>query len=223
MQSIDRHEVGRLVAEEAAQLVEVLPAEEYNDEHLAGAVNIPLKQLGGEARDRLDPSRAVIVYCYDYQCDMSPRAAYRLESLGFGQVYDYVAGKADWTAAGLPTEGTQAGVPKVAGVAHEDVPRCRLDEAVAEVGERIGDWEEAVAVADSDVVLGVVRREALDTEPTRTVAEVLEEGPVTFRPDLTVAELGDHLRRRRVSPVLVTTSDGVLIGLLRVEDLEGDG
>ena len=36
---------------------------------------------------------------------MSPRAACRLESLGFGEVYDYVAGKLDWMAAGLPTEG----------------------------------------------------------------------------------------------------------------------
>ena len=36
---------------------------------------------------------------------MSPRAAWRLESFGFEQVYDYVAGKADWGAAGLPLEG----------------------------------------------------------------------------------------------------------------------
>jgi rhodanese-related sulfurtransferase len=39
---------------------------------------------------------------------MSPRAACRLELLGFTQVYDYVAGKADWLAHGLPTEGEQA-------------------------------------------------------------------------------------------------------------------
>src|SRR6266511_4403171 len=37
---------------------------------------------------------------------MSPRAAWRLESMGFAEVYDYVAGKADWGAAGLPLEGT---------------------------------------------------------------------------------------------------------------------
>lgn len=67
MQRIDRHEVGRLVAEEGAQLVEVLPAEEFAEEHLPGAVNIPLKQLGTEAQGRLDQSRPVIAYCYDYQ------------------------------------------------------------------------------------------------------------------------------------------------------------
>ncbi len=53
--------------QQGAQLVEVLPAEEYEDEHLPGAVNIPLKQLGEEAPRRLDHSRPVIVYCYDYQ------------------------------------------------------------------------------------------------------------------------------------------------------------
>ena len=37
---------------------------------------------------------------------MSPRAAWRLEAAGFGPVYDYVAGKADWLAADLPFEGT---------------------------------------------------------------------------------------------------------------------
>ena len=42
---------------------------------------------------------------------MSPRAAWRLESLGFGDVYDYVAGKVDWMAAGLPIEGANAHHP----------------------------------------------------------------------------------------------------------------
>jgi rhodanese-related sulfurtransferase len=42
---IDRDEVRRLVAEEAAQVVEVLPAAEYEDEHIAGAISIPLEEL----------------------------------------------------------------------------------------------------------------------------------------------------------------------------------
>lgn len=64
---IDRNEVRRLLAEEQAQLVEVLPAEEFAEEHLPGAVNIPLKELDRETTRRLDPSKPVIVYCYDYQ------------------------------------------------------------------------------------------------------------------------------------------------------------
>ncbi len=63
---IDRNEVERLLAEDA-QLVEVLPAEEYADEHLPRAINIPLKELGEETTRQLDVRRPVIVYCYDYQ------------------------------------------------------------------------------------------------------------------------------------------------------------
>ena len=65
--SIDRHQVQRLLAEQQAQLVEVLPTAEYEDEHLPGAINIPLKQLDRQTTSGLDRSRPVIVYCYDDQ------------------------------------------------------------------------------------------------------------------------------------------------------------
>jgi rhodanese-related sulfurtransferase len=61
---IDRDELQRLVTE-GAQLVEVLPKEEYDEEHLPGAISIPLRKIDQEARDRLDPDRPVIVYCWD--------------------------------------------------------------------------------------------------------------------------------------------------------------
>jgi rhodanese-related sulfurtransferase len=60
---IDRHEVTTLVAG-GAQLVEVLPAEEYAEDHIPGAVSHPLRRLDKEAVD-LDPSRPIIVYCWD--------------------------------------------------------------------------------------------------------------------------------------------------------------
>jgi rhodanese-related sulfurtransferase len=65
--SIDRDELQRLRREEDAQLVEVLPAEEFEDEHLPDAVNIPLKSLDRDSTGGLDRRRPVIVYCYDYQ------------------------------------------------------------------------------------------------------------------------------------------------------------
>ena len=61
---IERQEVQRLV-DAGAQLVEVLPREEYEEEHLPGAINIPLRKIDSEAKQRLDPSRPVIVYCWD--------------------------------------------------------------------------------------------------------------------------------------------------------------
>jgi rhodanese-related sulfurtransferase len=63
-QAIDRDEVQRLLSE-GAQLVEVLPREEFDEEHLPGAINMPLRKVESEARTRLDPSRPVILYCWD--------------------------------------------------------------------------------------------------------------------------------------------------------------
>src|SRR6266550_4700590 len=57
---------------------------------------------------------------------MSPRAAWRLESIGFTQVYDYVAGKADWGSFGLPLEGTKGA--RAGEHVRADVPTCRLEE-----------------------------------------------------------------------------------------------
>lgn len=48
-----------------AQLVEVLPAEEYAEMHLPGSVNIPLKSLDATSTGQLDRDRPVIVYCWD--------------------------------------------------------------------------------------------------------------------------------------------------------------
>jgi rhodanese-related sulfurtransferase len=63
---IVREDIPRLLGQ-GAQLVEVLPAEEYAEAHLPGAVNIPLKELDRERVRELDRQRPVIVYCHDYQ------------------------------------------------------------------------------------------------------------------------------------------------------------
>jgi rhodanese-related sulfurtransferase len=65
--SIDRDEVRRLIADEDAQLVEVLPAQDFEEEHIVGAINIPLKELDERAPREIDRERPVIVYCNDYQ------------------------------------------------------------------------------------------------------------------------------------------------------------
>jgi rhodanese-related sulfurtransferase len=65
-QGIDRYQVQDMLAE-GAQLVEVLPEEEYESWHLPGAINIPLKELNQEAIAQLDKERPVILYCADNQ------------------------------------------------------------------------------------------------------------------------------------------------------------
>ena len=61
---IDRETLRRMVAA-GAQLVEVLPAEEYAEDHLPGAISIPLRRIDTEGTKGLDKTRAVIVYCWD--------------------------------------------------------------------------------------------------------------------------------------------------------------
>jgi rhodanese-related sulfurtransferase len=63
---IDRDQVQQLL-EQGAQLIEVLPEAEYEDEHLPGAINIPLKAIDAEHVQGLERDRPVIAYCYDYQ------------------------------------------------------------------------------------------------------------------------------------------------------------
>lgn len=150
---------------------------------------------------------------------MSPRAAWRLDSLGFERVYDYVAGKADWTASGLPIEGTSTATPRIIEVVRSDVPRCDLTETVGQVRPRLGGWDVGVVVNNRDVVLGVVRAADLALDDERPIAAVMHEGPSTFRPDVPLAEVAGRLRERGISRVLVTRSDGTLIGLVRSDDV----
>jgi rhodanese-related sulfurtransferase len=63
-EGIDLDRVRELIAR-GAQIVEVLPEEEYSELHLPGAVNIPLKQLDAESVAGLDRARPVLVYCWD--------------------------------------------------------------------------------------------------------------------------------------------------------------
>ena len=57
----------RRLLDEGAQLVDVMPAKEFGEEHLPGAVNLPLKELDARAAAGLDRDLPVVVYCFDYQ------------------------------------------------------------------------------------------------------------------------------------------------------------
>ncbi len=150
---------------------------------------------------------------------MSARAASRLISLGFAHVYRYQAGKADWFASGLPREGKEAHIPRVADVAKRDVATCRLDERVGDVRDRVGD--EPLIVIDADrVVLGLVGRDALTSDPATPIEHVMDPAPVTFRPNLRAGDLPDYFTKQGVRHAIVTTSDGVLVGLIRLNPVE---
>lgn len=122
---------------------------------------------------------------------MSPRAAWRLERMGY-EVADYVAGKADWLAAGLPVEGA------------EQPSRPALHEAqTCGPGEEPPDDDEWVVVNDEGVVLGRWRQGRLDP------------GPPTERADADPDDLRRRMAKAGADSYLITTPGGVLLGVFR--------
>ena len=153
---------------------------------------------------------------------MSPRAACRLESLGFTRVFDYVAGKTDWLASGLPTEGRLANSPRAGPAANRDVPTCRLTDRIADVRERVRASGHTICVVTNDdrVVLGRLTANALAADTKALVETVMESGPTTIRPDEPLEAVTERLRDRRVGSIIVTTVDGRLVGVLYRKDAE---
>jgi rhodanese-related sulfurtransferase len=205
-----------------AQLVEVLPGEEYEELHLPGAINIPLKQLTAESVQQLDPGRDVVVYCWDGLCDMSPRAACWLATMGFTRLHDYAPGKVDWLAHGLPAEGTHAGEPTAGRLARRDAVICSIHDQAGGVLERVAasPYGFALVLSSTGVVLGRVRRSVLETAGEADgVLPIMEPGPSTIRPHLTSDELRQRLEGSSVRTLVVTTPGGMLVGILRRDDI----
>jgi rhodanese-related sulfurtransferase len=218
--SIDTDRV-RELADQGALMIEVLPKSAYDVEHLPGAISIPLAELRAEALQGLDPQRPTIAYCYDYQCDLSARAAHRLESLGFSEVYDYTASKVAWLAMGLPAEGSRPATRRAGALATRDVPTTVLDATVGDLETAIGDAPRVVVLDDGEVVLGVVRREALQLDPVTPVEDVLQLAPPSVRPSIGLDELSESMAKERRSYVIVSHLDGTFVGLIERADLHG--
>lgn len=158
---------------------------------------------------------------------MSPRAAWRLESLGFREVYEYTAGKQEWLAHGLPREGESERFPYAGDVAHRDVATCRLDEPLGELAKRVERAAHgfALVLGEDDVVLGRVPAEALAAEalerrPDAAAGEAMDPGPVTIRANQPAAPLGRLMGERGLQTLVVTAPSGRLLGVLRREDAE---
>ena len=152
---------------------------------------------------------------------MSPRAAWRLEALSFGEVYDYPAGKADWGSFGLPLQGRADSGTRVASVAAMDVPTCSLDERVTDVAARLRDgWDVCVVTNDADIVLGLLGRGALRSDKQTTVENAMTAGPSTIRPSARLDAITDRMHDQNLTRLIVTRSDGVLLGVLRSEDID---
>jgi len=147
-------------------------------------------------------------------------------------VYHYAAGKLDWLAAGLATEGSNALRPRAGDVARRDVPTAALGERLGEVAERVraAGWDACVVVNPQRVVFGLLRAKELAADPGLRVEEAMRPGPSTFRPYVSIVELARLMTDHGLESSPVTTSDGRLVGLLRrrdatrvAEELGGEG
>jgi CBS domain-containing protein len=153
---------------------------------------------------------------------MSARAAWRLESLGFTHVFDYGAGKVDWLASGLPTEGPGAQELRAKDGVRRDIPSCYISDRLGDVRQRVqADGTDGCVVLNAiGIVLGYLRRHALGADPEMTVGEAMDPGPTTIRPHVPLAEVTEYLQKRDLDSILVTTADGQLVGMLHRREAE---
>jgi rhodanese-related sulfurtransferase len=206
--------------QEGALLIEALPEEEYANEHIEGAINIPIKQMREDALEEFDKQRPVVVYCHDNQCDISPRAAMLLETYGFRQVFDYVAGKLDWAAAGLRTEGKATEQPLVRDVMRSQVETCESHVSAGEATKDLAEDDACYVIAGDRTVLGRVGRRARRADADRPITDVMSPGPSTYRPDVPIGELVPKMVEAGLQRVPVTNPEGRLLGILERSDAE---
>jgi arabinose-5-phosphate isomerase len=102
------------------------------------------------------------------------------------------------------------------------VPTCGPDERIGEVRERAraANWNTCFVVASSGVVLGRLLDKELSGPDDLSAADVMHSGPKTFRPNVTVHQMLDYMREHDLTTMPVTTSEGRLLGLALIEDLE---
>jgi CBS domain containing-hemolysin-like protein len=152
---------------------------------------------------------------------MSPRAACRLDTLGFEHVYDCLPGKADWLARGLPRAGDEAHEPRAIDYARQDAVTCRLHDPIGPVREAVdaSPYGFALVISDGGVLLGRLRSTDLGADPHTAAEALMEPGPATVRADIAPDRLRERLQRRGLSTAVVTDPDGRLLGMVRHDDL----
>jgi len=212
----------RRILDDGAQVLEVLPEPDHRAEHLPGARSLPLPQLTREAAADLDRARPTLVYCYDTQCDLSGRAAARLQHLGFTEVYDYTGSKAAWLAMGWPYEGTKAPGLR-AGALAEAAVTCAPSTPVAKVPDA-GPGGVVLVVDDEGTLLGAIDPTSLppDGATDLDAFDVAHPAPSSVRPSVTADELARSMDEAGETYVAVSTLEGFLLGVVERSALRVD-
>jgi CBS domain-containing protein len=123
-------------------------------------------------------------------------------------------------AAGLPTEGATARLPRAGDVARKDVPTCAVDERLGDVRERVkaAGWDACVVVNEERIVFGLLRARELEGDADARIEAVMRPGPSTFRPYVPIAEMAEYMIEHDTVSSPITTLEGRLVGLLLRED-----
>lgn len=153
---------------------------------------------------------------------MSPRAACRLATLGFTQVYDYVPGKVDWLARNQPVEGTDADTSTIGQHLRQEVSTVRPDEPISGVRARVARSAHRFALVTTvdGTLPGRLRAAALDAaDPDRAAGEVMEAGPSTLRPHELAGAIKARLVDKGLTYAIVADPDGRLLGTVHPGDL----
>lgn len=103
MSSTELHQ--RMETEEDFLLIDVNDPEQFQEEHIPGAINIPLSELATQARRELNKNQRIVVYAENHEEERSTQAANLMEELGFRKVSDFDGGLEAWKRAGYQTLG----------------------------------------------------------------------------------------------------------------------
>ena len=95
----------KIDSKEDFEFVDVLGKDSYEAKHIPGSKSISVDELEEKSKTELpDKNKEVIVYCASTECQASPRAAKKLEEMGYTNVVDFESGLAGWQEAGYDFE-----------------------------------------------------------------------------------------------------------------------
>ena len=129
-----------------------------------------------------------------------------------------MAGKADWIAMGMPTEGmlTETTIQQLV----REVSTCELGEKLVDVKAKISeDWNISVVVDPQTIVLGLLDLAHLQ-DSRGSIEDLMNPAPLTLRPSVLIAEALAYFEQSHLTFALVTRSTGELMGAIRRKDLE---
>ncbi len=105
MHAVDRDVLVERVSRGEVTVLDVRPAEEFQNGHLPGAISLPVEELVRRMSE-LPRDREIVAYCRGPFCVMAVDAVTQLRAHGF-RALRLEDGVADWRARGLPVEVPQ--------------------------------------------------------------------------------------------------------------------